>query len=218
MLTLTDRTYFCLTGEETVCLDIERDRFFCLGRRAGNALQRSEAGHSLTPAQHLLLDDLVRKGVLRDARATAAPISNLKSDASFLDEPPGPVRSRHVYRMVINLLRARHRLRRGLANGLMPLWQLKYARSSVENIVDERLVSEICGVHHWGELIFPVEENCLPRSIALVEHLLRAGQDARLTMGVMLRPFKAHCWAHSGSRLLNDRADNVRNFTPIMTL
>ncbi|HEX4736690.1 MAG TPA: lasso peptide biosynthesis B2 protein [Allosphingosinicella sp.] len=59
---------------------------------------------------------------------------------------------------------------------------------------------------------------CLPRSIALTALLARRKLAARLVIGVKLRPFLAHAWVASDGLLLNERADVVRAFTPILVI
>ncbi|RYM07421.1 lasso peptide biosynthesis B2 protein [Sphingobium cupriresistens] len=39
-----------------------------------------------------------------------------------------------------------------------------------------------------------------------------------VVLGVQLGPFSAHCWVQHEDRLVNDRVDMVRTFTPILVL
>ena len=115
------------------------------------------------------------------------------------------------------LIRVRHRIRRGFAAALDPI--LRYRSGSTpQPTPDWDILRLVCSAYQRSELLFPAHDNCLPRSLALTEHLLRRGQDVRLYIGVMLRPFRAHCWVQHGSRLLNDWPETIRNFTPLLVL
>lgn len=61
-------------------------------------------------------------------------------------------------------------------------------------------------------------EDCLVRSLALVDCLHRAGSDATIVLGVLAMPFGAHCWVQFGDHVLNDDVDRVSIFTPILAL
>ena len=52
----------------------------------------------------------------------------------------------------------------------------------------------------------------------MLDFLHRRGSDARAVFGVMARPFRAHCWLQSETEILNDDADHVRAFTPILVI
>lgn len=61
-------------------------------------------------------------------------------------------------------------------------------------------------------------DQCLARSIAVATQLAGSGVAVDLVIGVHLRPFGAHCWIQVADRLVNDRYDAVRAYTPILVL
>ena len=67
-------------------------------------------------------------------------------------------------------------------------------------------------------LVVTEQDRCLIRSFALANRLLALGQGAHIVLGVKLQPFKAHCWVQLGSRLVNERLEVTREFTPILVL
>lgn len=67
-------------------------------------------------------------------------------------------------------------------------------------------------------LALPSFDRCLPLSVALAAAAKRHHAGVRLVLGVKCNPFGAHAWVQLGTRVLNDRLDAVRNFTPILAL
>ena len=61
-------------------------------------------------------------------------------------------------------------------------------------------------------------DNCLSQSVAIAGRLLHRNVRATLIIGVRLGPFNAHCWVQRDDRLVNDRFDMVRMFTPILAI
>lgn len=59
---------------------------------------------------------------------------------------------------------------------------------------------------------------CLYRSFMLLAFLRRAGLDATWMFGVRTWPFEAHCWLQAGDVVLDDLAERVGPFTPIMAV
>lgn len=66
--------------------------------------------------------------------------------------------------------------------------------------------------------LISAHDRCLPRSIAIARRLTALGVAPTLTLGVKLQPFGAHCWVRCGDRLISDRWDDVRHFTPILVI
>ena len=64
----------------------------------------------------------------------------------------------------------------------------------------------------------PIKPICLQDSLALREWLARRGAGAALVLGVRLDPFAAHSWIQLGDMVLNDSADRVSAYTPILAV
>jgi hypothetical protein len=64
----------------------------------------------------------------------------------------------------------------------------------------------------------PAPRQCLVRSFMLMRFLTRAGADARLVFGVRTWPFGAHCWVQAGDQVLDDYADRLVGYSPIMAI
>lgn len=64
----------------------------------------------------------------------------------------------------------------------------------------------------------PFQGECLYRSFMLQRALRRRGEDAWWVFGVQTWPFEAHCWLQIGEVVLDDAAERVAAFTPILTV
>jgi hypothetical protein len=62
----------------------------------------------------------------------------------------------------------------------------------------------------------PVQGACLFHALALRIFLRRAGGRCDWVFGVRTWPFSAHCWLQSGDLVLNDVAERVGAYRPIM--
>jgi hypothetical protein len=64
----------------------------------------------------------------------------------------------------------------------------------------------------------PLPPKCLLRSFLLLRSLHRHGLDATWVFGVTTWPFRAHCWLQVDDMVLDDDADRVMGFEPIMAV
>lgn len=64
----------------------------------------------------------------------------------------------------------------------------------------------------------PFQGDCLFRAIMLGAFLRRRGLEATWVIGCQTWPFEAHCWLQVGDTVLDDSADHVAGFTPILAL
>jgi hypothetical protein len=78
----------------------------------------------------------------------------------------------------------------------------------------ERLVAAFERILPW----LPFQEVCLYRAFLLKRVLRWRGHSARWVFGVRTWPFQAHCWLQIGDVVLDDAADRLAGFTPIMEI
>lgn len=77
------------------------------------------------------------------------------------------------------------------------------------------LEAEVLGVQAWLPWA-PFQGLCLYRSFMLLRHLRRRGHDALWVFGVRTWPFEAHCWLQLGDTVLDDSADRISAYSPIL--
>ncbi len=61
-------------------------------------------------------------------------------------------------------------------------------------------------------------DRCLQTSVAQSLFLWKLGHAPNLVLGVKMAPWAAHAWVQDGATVLNDDADRVRSFTPILVI
>lgn len=64
----------------------------------------------------------------------------------------------------------------------------------------------------------PFQGVCLYRAFLLLRILRWRGHDARWMFGVRTWPFQAHCWLQVGDTVLDDTADRLAGFAPILAV
>jgi hypothetical protein len=84
-------------------------------------------------------------------------------------------------------------------------------------LATEELLEVVDDFHRWVPYA-PVSGKCLLRSFMLLRVLRRADFDAHWVFGVRTWPFHAHCWLQCGDLVLDDDADRVAAFTPILVV
>lgn len=218
--TLRDGVSFCHVGDRIIFLDIHADRYFCLSRDAEHSfLALVEGGGPPPVGAHV--QGLLARGLLTATAVsnTPAPCSGIRMpQASILDlslPPPGIAATTGALSCLAAM---RLRLRfAGLGRTLSWLSARKerlptLATSRGERA--ERIVAGFIAAAHFASQI----DNCLAHSLAVASTMIATGMRPDVVLGVQLGPFSAHCWVQYGGRLVNDRFDMVRTFTPILVL
>lgn len=60
--------------------------------------------------------------------------------------------------------------------------------------------------------------DCLPKALAMYRFLRLHGIPAELCVGVKKYPFSGHAWVEFDGRILDEKPDRVRRYTPIKKL
>jgi hypothetical protein len=134
---------------------------------------------------------------------------------SLLDEIP--LRSPRCWSIIPEVTATLWRTRRGLRRkGLQSeVDELRRRKPAGER--HEELPSHVAAFRAARRLV-PIAPNCLTDSLALAAFMATRGISADLVFGVKLDPFAAHCWLQNRHAILNDGADGVTDFTPIMVI
>jgi hypothetical protein len=65
---------------------------------------------------------------------------------------------------------------------------------------------------------YTADRHCLFDSLVLAAFLTRKKVPCTLVIGVSTKPFLAHSWVQIGEFVLNDTAEHVQTFTPILAV
>lgn len=211
---LPDHLGICEVDGRILMLDLRRDRYLALDPGASSALRRWRAADgSLTEADVRLLGE--RGMLVAGARA----------------EPPRWTETRVPEKSLVGQLpRLRSSGWSALPEVAAMLWSTRWRlrRTGLGAVVDEvRRLKSAAGsgdplphllAFRAARMLLPFKPNCLIDSLALAAFLSRRGVGCQLVFGVKLDPFAAHCWLQDDDAVLNDAADSVSTFTPILAV
>ena len=212
---------YCEVAGRLMFLDLEADRYFCLGRRAEAAFRAASTGPAAAGEQDEALLSLRQSGLLvstSDEHRLAACRGLAAAEASLLNDLRigAPVRLKMA--VLRDLAAAHFALRWQPLNVVLGRLAQQKSRATPRLSPGHATAQEVAAAFDWSSAIVRSHDRCLPRSIAVAHRLARCGISADLVVGVSLNPFAAHSWVQCGSALVNDRPDGVRHFTPILVI
>lgn len=212
-LRMPDHLGVCEVDGRIVMLDLRRDRYLELDPLTAPALRRWRDGDDAFDDDPGLAR-LIERGMLVPAAGCQPPRwTDATVRARSLLDRAGASSSRgwrHLPEVAATLWRARQRLRRnGLEAAVEAVRRRKPAGASADPLP--------CLLQfRAARMLVPLSPNCLVDSLALSAFLSRRGVRSDLVFGVKLDPFAAHCWLQDDRAVLNDGADSVAAFTPIL--
>jgi hypothetical protein len=218
-LVLRSGISFCDAGGRLLFLDVVADRYFCLADATERAFRSMTDGRDHPDRDALA--GLLRSGMLIETADATTPIpfgAVCAPTASLLDAqlPRCGVLPRAAALSTLALTRLS--LRRSTLHAILRrLAETKTASSKAE-VSASNAIEEVAAAFAWTARIVRSHDQCLSRSIAVARRLAALGLAGDLVIGVRLRPFAAHSWVQADGRLVNDRIDTVRTYTPILAV
>ena len=82
----------------------------------------------------------------------------------------------------------------------------------------EASARRLAGAFAFSAFLLGATDRCLVRGVAATWACRRRRLPAALVFGVRIDPFAAHCWVQLGEQVLVGDFDQVRLFTPILTV
>lgn len=207
---LPDHLGVCDVDGRTLMLDLRRDRYFELDPGSALAIRHWRDGRQDLPGDAALAR-LLERGLL--IQAEPAPPARAVPHQSLMDQASSP---RPAWPLVPEIARTLWRVRRRLGrDGLEGAVEEVRSRKPQAGLGDP--LPHVARFRAARRLV-PVAPNCLADSLALSAFLARRTISFELVFGVKLDPFAAHCWLQDDKAILNDAADAVASFTPIMVV
>jgi hypothetical protein len=209
---LADGVSYGLVDGEPIFLDLEADLYFTVDPPLLEDLDRLRRSDGTLPEREArrLLDS----GLVREAGRCEpiGPAPAFIPDNSLFDRPAMRASGKELAEVAFLLTRARLSIRwtglAGMAGATLP---------STEPAEQDRLRAMASRFEAARRLI-PLDRHCLTDSLALLQFLGRRSLSASLLFGVKRHPFAAHCWMQDDQMVLNDDAETVRGFTPVLVL
>jgi hypothetical protein len=217
---IPDHLSFCEIDGRTIFLDLRLDRYIELDPDTRVILDRCREAHAPPGSDAADVERLQCLGlIVPSARPTKlAPIDVDVPPRSLRDEPSPHSQGAWpiVPEVLALLLRTRRVLKRGGLEVAVAEVRSRNADRSCSPRLNDELV-EAAGQFRAARRLIPIRPNCLLDSLSLSSFLSRRGLWASLIFGVKLDPFAAHCWLQTADAIVNDGADTVTAFTPVLS-
>lgn len=230
----------CSTATGTVLLDLQRNRYFGVGRNETIAL-RSLAGNwqslaaapvsfasdaEALPVQEAvgIADKLVQAGLLSNSAPEPAAFTTTQVDLNSLLTSVGHELDRKSairWRHIISFLRACTWARRSVRSRTLFLVAEDIGRQ--KNVAsapfDNDRAIELVGIfRRLRPHTFAARDQCLFHALALVRFLAYYDVYPTWVIGVRTKPWAAHSWVQQGTLLLDANPEQVCEYTPILAI
>ena len=204
-------------GADMVLLDVADGTYLCLA--AGTlslALQESGAVTIIDPdfGQELVAAGLVTRMAPERLRNPLPPV---RADLSQVHPPDHSDRACWT-RMFRASIAAHLAFKTGTISQLLALGDARpqgdVRHLSAPSPMLSAEAARLSRLRVWA----PFNGDCLARSYMALTYLRGCGHDAAWVVGVRTWPFDAHCWLQSGDVVLDDTAEHVRPYRPILVV
>lgn len=211
---------YCVATGEVIILDVERARYLTLAPDCRDAFLRLLDSQGLVADSDLReLEVLRRRGYLVEGPSSEWTRKALDIAQEDFHTPQGqkPQPLFLIY-AITSQWNIAARLRVSSLSTVIKYARRPGIRLSTRAKDSDRLIQFIVNGFEKSSLLLGRTDRCLIRSLAMFTMLQRRKVRSRLVFGVRADPFAAHCWVESGSAVLNDAAEHVSCFTPVMVV
>ena len=210
--------HYCIPDGSAIFLDVEADRYLGLPPSCQNAFAHLVNQGSALDGHVAELAPLTSGRLLvptDDRVGFPPPVSVPETRQSALDMSD----TRHTLGQFINAWRCQAQAKQSLA---------RHRLSDVLGTVSKRKTDAgkltvpptdmVVAAFLATSIVTKNRDQCLRRSIAMINYLARYGCFPLFVIGVRTQPFEAHAWVQSGDTILNDEVEQVGRFTPILAI
>lgn len=212
---------FCVVGPTTILMDVENNAYLALPPLLVSSFERlQKAGRADVPDPRPLAL-LIESGIV-EVGSSGRSISPCTLSYPPTREFGGDrLTSRNVSDVIhatINLMQMRRALTRRKFSSILHDLRTPLDRSLNQPVTCEIRAREIASAFLWLNAFMTRHDQCLLRSLAMMNCLRASSIGGTLVFGIATRPFSAHCWIQYRDVVLNDTLEAVRNYTPILEL
>jgi len=213
----------CLCGRKAVFLDVCADRYFCLGERDDDLFRELIAMRPPQTISRNRIEPLLRAGIIEENDTPTSVCDSLSCRPGrqnvAADSGLGSIYWRDLFWAIASQYRAAAMLNlAGLAPVLRMIRKKKALCRGRGQPVTEEDWQRLRVSFAKTRMLRPRSVHCLTSSIAFLDRTLAKGFVADLVIGVRAAPFAAHCWVQVDDLILNDSAETVSRFVPILTV
>ena len=214
-LTMADHVRGVAVDGDLVLLDVTEDVYFCLP--AGDFVA-TVAGRTIEAWPDALGESLCDAGMARRADEIAPainlPPSPRRTARAALDADPrlkgAPIAWRHLHALIRAAGQARQAARRPFVDRLG-------TRGARPSVLTSALLADIAVYRRLSPWL-PVDGPCFFRCQMLRAYLANLGHRVDWSFGVRTWPFHAHCWLQVEDMALDDEAERLAAYRPIMAV
>jgi hypothetical protein len=231
---LCAHAYCCEFDDGAVILDVRGDTYLGIDARHLSHLQsrirnwpHSGRSHREAELQDVsatedLIKDLFARGILTTSviwkpLLATHPIGALTVMSSREAHPRIPLA--HVAQLLMALLTVVWGLRRDRLAALLDWLRRQQSRLHRGHEVERGSVLPRLASFLWlRPWFYTASRRCLFDSLVLSVYLTRGAVPCTFVIGVATKPFLAHAWVQIGESVLNDTAERVHDFKPILNI
>jgi hypothetical protein len=215
----TDRARLAIRRDDLVILDMQAGTYACLPG-AGRAVRGPGPSGTFEILDFELADLLCASGVLdRTAPVDPWPRPELPElpRRDLLGDPAPRSKLLDVVAIALaygDMARLFHG--RNFAGILDAATRPRAGKAPAQGL-DDRVRRQAVALRQWAPWL-PFQGECLYRSFLLRRVLRLRGCAALWVFGVQTWPFEAHCWLQIEDTVLDDAADRIAAYTPILAV
>lgn len=233
-LRIADHARACRVGDQMIFLDLRRSRYIGIGGPQLPALcavifgnsDAGDLGKAASNPAHLdeWLHRLYRQRLLSDAPSThpvreqptaIEPVASLPvDDEDDSAHPEWPHLCRLWRATIVTAAWLRGCSLAGIADRVEALRARHPYRG--DGLLANAMHAEAARYMRLRPFALTTHDKCLKDSLTLLHFLGTRGLFPRWVVGVRTHPFRAHSWVQSGTVVLNDLPERVRQYRPIL--
>jgi len=211
-LSLPSHVHLAAIGDDVVLLDTAADAYMCIPN--GVAILRPALDRaSLAPVNDAVASGLQDAGLANPGEAATGRARLCRPTRDIGDLQVGHLSLAQILALA------------GAFWDLMWRYRGRTLAEILDFVAGERVnrtmaagpdAVRLAGVFQQVAVWLPMPRKCLVRSFVLLRFLQRSGVDATWVFGVTTWPFRAHCWLQIGDTALDDNAERIVEYEPIL--
>jgi hypothetical protein len=215
-LAFRDNIRSCITNGRVVMLDLDRADYLCLPDVIELVLQKALVSSDLSASERDCIRELIEAGLLVETSEPQNPLPPpLPAPTEEFPASGGDIPWWNIcIALSFHVIAATALTVLPLTKAVTPKRprRIPHAKSAPQI---RAILWQAANTFEASERLYPSNNKCLRRSLALAKFLTTQGIAAKLVIAVKMRPFGAHAWVQFDDLVVNDTLDNVRPFTPI---